>query len=48
MHILFGLSIRTFEITGISVVKFLITCLVAELLKDKDTTIVDKNRGNDL
>ena len=45
MHILFDLSIRTFEITVISVVKFLITCLVAEILKDKDTTIVDKNRG---
>ena len=31
----FGLSIRTFEVTIISIVKFLITCLVSEILKDK-------------
>ena len=31
----FGSSITIFEVTTISVVKFLITCLVSEILKDK-------------
>ena len=32
-------SIKTFEISVISVVKFLITCLVSELLEDKEEQI---------
>ena len=29
------LSIRTFKVTVISVVKFVVACLVSEILKDK-------------
>ena len=32
-----GLSIRAFEVTVITIAKFLITCFVSEILKDKDT-----------
>ena len=38
VYLYFGLSIRIFEVTVISVisvVKFLITCSVSEILKDK-------------
>ena len=38
IYFYFGLSIRTFEVTIISVVKFSITFLVSEILKDKDTS----------
>ena len=34
----FGLLIRTLKVTIISVVNFLITCIVFEILKDKDTS----------
>ena len=34
-HFFTGLLIRTFKITVTSVVNFLITCLVSEILKDK-------------
>ena len=37
IYFLFDLSIRTLEVTTISVDNFLITCLVSEILKDKDT-----------
>ena len=35
---LFDLSIRILGVTIISVVNVLITCLVSEILKDKDTS----------
>ena len=35
-YIFGGLSIRTFEVTVISVAKFLIACLVSDIFKDKD------------
>ena len=35
VYFIFGLSIRTVEIIVISVVKFFVTCLVSEILKDK-------------
>ena len=31
----FGLSIKTFEVIVILAVKFLITCLICEILKDE-------------
>ena len=34
-HILLSLFDKSFEVTIILVVKFLITCLVSEILKDK-------------
>ena len=34
-YLYFGLSITTFEVNRISVVKFFISCLVSEILKDK-------------
>ena len=37
MYFLFDLSIRTLEVTIISV-NFLITCSVSEILKDKDSS----------
>ena len=39
VYFLFGLSIRALEVTAICVVKFLITCLVSEILKNKAGTI---------
>ena len=38
LHFLFGLTIRTFEVTGYPLFKFFITCLVSEILKGKDTS----------
>ena len=32
----FGSSIRAFKVTTISVVKFLLTCIVFKILKDKE------------
>ena len=40
IYFYFGLSIRTLEVTVTSIVKFLITCLVSEILKDKCTGLV--------
>ena len=36
MYFLFGLLLRTFEVTVITVVKFLITCLAPVIVKDKE------------
>ena len=36
MYFLFGLLLRTFEVTVITVVKFLITCLAPVTVKDKE------------
>ena len=35
MYFFFGLSIRTFKVIVILDVKFSVTCLVSEILKDK-------------
>ena len=41
----FGLLIRTFEVTIMSMVKFLITWLVSEILKDEKKTLVIRHLG---
>ena len=38
MHFLIGLLLRTFEINLKFVVRFLVACLVSEILNDKDTS----------